>query len=95
MRDLADRVPADVRAELAAAVETLEVYGPRVVQALGRLERATTAAWIWTMVPASLDPAELAGGTDDEWERLEDVTGIRRGFDIADTITNALDTANI
>jgi hypothetical protein len=95
VRELADRIPPDVRVALYAAVDTLEVYGPRVAAALAQLETATTAAWIASMIPASLDPAELEDGTDAEWERLEDVTGIRRGWDIAATITNALDVANV
>jgi hypothetical protein len=83
MRNLAARIPPDVRADLAAAADTLERYGPAVIQALETLERATTKAWLASMVPASLDPAELPDGTDEEWSRLEDVTGIRRGYAIA------------
>ena len=89
MRDLATRVPADVRAELRVAVAILEEHGPKVAAALETLGRLTTEAWWASMVPASLDPAEDAETTDEEWERLEYATGIRRGWELADVLARA------
>ena len=91
MRNLADRVPADVRAELAAAVHVLERYGPAVCGALHMLQRATTDACWAAEVPASLDPAETAEPTDEEMNALEVALGIDRGwaaaFHVAEVIT--------
>jgi hypothetical protein len=94
VRDLATRIPWEVRLELLAAAQVLATHGPAVAEALETLQRATNAAWFASMVPASLDPAEVADATDAEWDRLEDVTGIARGwaeaFRIATAITGTL-----
>jgi hypothetical protein len=89
VRDLATRIPADLRAELAAAAAVLAAAGPAVVAALETLGRATTEADWAAQVPASLDPAELAGVTDDEWADVEETTGIANGWRWADRIRNA------
>jgi hypothetical protein len=65
-RDLTDLVPADVRTELAAVVAALELHGPAVIRALGRLNRATTAAW---NAVTPVDP------TEDEWRHVERAVG--------------------
>jgi len=41
-RDVTYLVPADVLAEVNAAVTVLETYGPAVTEALRQLDRATT-----------------------------------------------------
>jgi hypothetical protein len=89
MRDLATRIPPDTRAELAAAAAVLSAAGPSVVAALQVLGQATSDASLAADVPASLDPAELADVTDDEWSALEAATGIAEGWRWADRIRNA------
>jgi hypothetical protein len=89
MRNLADRIPWEVRADLAAATAVLVAHGPAVVAALALLDEATTAAWWASMVPASLDPAETAEQTDDEWAALERATGIDRGWSMVNALANA------
>ena len=91
MRDLTERVPAEVRDKLNAAATVLERYGPAVCGALHMLQTATTdACYAAEMRVASLDPAELAEPTDEEMAALEDVLGIDRGwaaaFHVADTV---------
>ena len=43
-RDVTYLVPADVLAEVNAAVTVLDTYGPAVTEALRQLDRATTVA---------------------------------------------------
>jgi hypothetical protein len=92
MRNLADRVPAEVRADLAAAVTVLECYGPPVVGALHMLrQRTTDACYAVEMRVASLDPAELAEPTQEEYERMEEALGIDRGWRAAFRVTEVID----
>jgi hypothetical protein len=96
MRDLAARVPAEVRAELASAVTVLERYGPAVCGALATLQRATTDAnYAVEMRPASLDPAELADPTDAEMDALEAALGIGRGWAAAFRVADVVHDGNI
>jgi hypothetical protein len=81
-RDLTDRVPADVRVELAAAVAALEMHGPAVTKALRRLDRATTAAW------NAVNPVDP---TEDEWRLVERAVGIDRGWNAAYQLVSTLD----
>jgi hypothetical protein len=81
-RDLADLVPAEVRVELAAVVAALELHGPAVTRALGRLDRATTAAW---NAVRPVDP------TQDEWRLVERAVGIDRGWNAAYQLVSTLD----
>lgn len=92
MRDLTARVPWQTLVELAEATQVLEEHGPKVAGALELLDRATLDAnWAATMRVASLDPAEVAEPTDDEWSRLEAVTGIRRGWDVASRLAKIVE----
>jgi hypothetical protein len=96
MRDLATRVPAEVRAELAAAVTVLERYGPAVCGALHALQRATHDANLAAeMRVASLDPAELADPTDEEMDHLETTLGIGRGWAAAFRVADVVHDANV
>jgi hypothetical protein len=91
MRDLAARVPADVRAELDAAVTVLERYGPAICGALHMLQRATFDANLAVeMRVASLDPSELADPTDAEQEALEAALAISRGWVAAFRVADAV-----
>jgi hypothetical protein len=81
-RDLADLVPADVRTELAAVVAALELHGPAVIKALGRLNRATTAAW------NAVNPVDP---TEDEWRHVERAVGIDRGWNAAYQLVSTLE----
>jgi hypothetical protein len=95
VRDLATRIPPDTRAELAAAAAVLTAAGPQVVAALEVLAKATTDAWFASLVPASLDPAEDADSTDEEWDALERVTGIAEGWRWALAIVEAADGVGV
>jgi len=88
-RDLAARVPAEVRAELAATVAALEEHGPPAVAAMQQLGALTRAVWLAVEVPASLAPEELGGADDDEWAAVETATGIARGWELADELVDA------
>jgi integrase len=95
---LAAMVPVDVRDQLAAAVATLERYGPEVARAVATLGKATHQAWLATM-GVSTD-AEFLGlhpddprldHTDVEWDDLEDQLGIRKGWDLAYALRDVID----
>jgi hypothetical protein len=91
MRKLVDRVPAEVREQLEAAVMVLEQYGPLVANALDILQQATFDANLAAeMRVGSLAPAELAEPTDAEMDALEAALGIDRGwaaaFRVADVV---------
>jgi hypothetical protein len=81
-RDLADLVPADVRAEVNTAVAVLQIQGPAITEALQRLDRATTMAW---------KAVNMLGVTDDEWEVVKREVGIDRGWDAAYQLLSAFD----
>ena len=81
-RDLADLVPADVRAEVNTAVAELETHGPAVIEALWQLDRATTAAW---------KTVNMAEGTEEEWRLVERAVGIERGWHAAERLVSTLD----
>ena len=73
-RELTHLVPADVRAEVNTAVAVLGIQGPAVIEALRRLDRATTMAW---------KAISTLGVTDDEWALVKREVGIDRGWDAA------------
>ena len=88
-RDLAARVPPEVRAELAATVAELERHAPPAIAALRDLARLTRDAWLAVEMPASLAPEELGEVDDDEWAAVETATGIARGWELADELIDA------
>ena len=81
-RDVTYLVPADVLAEVNAAVTVLETYGPAVTEALRQLDRATTVAW---------KAVSLAEVTDEEWQLVKRAIGIDRGWDAAYRLVSTLD----
>jgi hypothetical protein len=81
-RDLTHLVPANVQADLAAAVAALEQHGPVVTQALRQLDQATTAVW------NAVRPVEP---TDNEWRLVQRATGIHRGWEAAYRLVSTLD----
>ncbi len=95
---LAALVPVDVRDQLAAAVATLERYGPEVARAAETLPKMTTKAWLATL--GLSEPSQLASlhagdprldHTDQEWDDLERQLGIRKGWDLAYALRDAID----
>lgn len=98
MRDLAALVPVDVADQLAAAVAVLERHGPEVARAVEMLGKATHQAWLATMGVErdedflALDPRDpRLDHTDAEWDELEDQLGIRKGWDLAYALRDAVD----
>jgi hypothetical protein len=81
-RDVTYLVPADVLAEVTAAVTVLETYGPAVTEALRQLDRATTVAW---------KAVNLVEVTDEEWQLVKRAIGIDRGWDAAYRLVSTLD----
>jgi len=81
-RDVTYLVPADVLAEVNAAVTVLETYGPAVTEALRQLDRATTVAW---------KAVSLAEVTDEEWQLVKRAIGIDRGWDAAYRLVSTLE----
>jgi hypothetical protein len=81
-RDVTYLVPADVLAEVNAAVTVLETYGPAVTEALRQLDRATTVAW---------KAVSLVEVTDDEWQLVKRAIGIDRGWEAAYRLVSSLD----
>jgi len=81
-RDVTYLVPADVLAEVNAAVTVLETYGPAVTEALRQLDRATTVAW---------KAVSLAEVTDQEWQLVKRTIGIDRGWEAAYRLVSSLD----
>ena len=81
-RDVTYLVPADVLAEVNAAVTVLETYGPAVTEALRQLDRATTVAW---------KAVSLAEVTDEEWQLVKRAIGIDRGWDAVYRLVSSLD----
>jgi len=81
-RDVTYLVPADVLAEVTAAVTALETYGPVVTEALRQLDRSTTVAW---------KAVNLVEVTDEEWQLVKRAIGIDRGWDAAYRLVSTLD----
>ena len=81
-RDVTYLVPADVLAEVNAAVTVLETYGPAVTEALRQLDRATTVAW---------KAVSLVEVTDVEWQLVKRAIGIDRGWEAAYRLVSSLD----
>ena len=81
-RDVTYLVPADVLAEVNAAVTVLDTYGPAVTEALRQLDRATTVAW---------KAVSLVEVTDEEWQLVKRAIGIDRGWDAAYRLVSSLD----
>jgi hypothetical protein len=81
-RDVTYLVPADVLAEVNAAVTVLETYGPAVTEALRQLDRATTVAW---------KAVSLVEVTDEEWQLVKRAIGIDRGWEAAYRLVSSLD----
>ena len=81
-RDVTYLVPADVLAEVNAAVTVLETYGPAVTEALRQLDRATTVAW---------KAVSLVEVTDEEWQLVKRAIGIERGWEAAYRLVSSLD----
>jgi hypothetical protein len=88
-------VPVHVRDQLDQAVADLERHGPTVARALLALGQTTHAAWLATLGVrcdaelVGIDWDTLPDHSDAEWERLEAVTGIARGWKLADQVRNA------
>ena len=80
-RDVTYLVPADVLAEVNAAVTVLETYGPAVTEALRQLDRATTVAW---------KAVSLVEVTDEEWQLVKRAIGIDRGWEAAYRLVSSL-----
>jgi hypothetical protein len=81
-RDGTYLVPADVLAEVNAAVTVLDTYGSAVTEALRQLDRATTVAW---------KAVSLVEVTDEEWQLVKRAIGIDRGWDAAYRLVSSLD----
>jgi hypothetical protein len=81
-RDVTYLVPADVLAEVNAAVTVLDTYGPAVTEALRQLDRATTVAW---------KAVNLVEVTDEEWQLVKRAIGIDRGWEAAYRLVSTLD----
>ena len=81
-RDVTYLVPADVLAEVNAAVTVLDTYGPAVTEALRQLDRATTVAW---------KAVSLVEVTDEEWQLVKRAIGIDRGWEAAYRLVSSLD----
>jgi hypothetical protein len=81
-RDVTYLVPADVLAEVNAAVTVLDTYGPAVTEALRQLDRATTVAW---------KAVSLVEVTDEEWQLVKRAIGIDRGWEAAYRLVSTLD----
>ena len=81
-RDLTDLVPVDVRGEVNNALAVLETHGPVVIEALRQLDRAATAGW---------RAVRMAKATEEEWQLVERMLGIDRGWGAADQLFSALD----
>jgi hypothetical protein len=86
MRDLTSRIPADVRAELDRVAGVLEP----AVQAMRDLARLTTTVELGLAVPASLDPAELAPVTEDEFRHATLAVGLDRAMDALGALERAI-----
>jgi hypothetical protein len=81
-RELTDLVPVEVLTEINTAIAVLEIQGPAIIEALRRLDRATTMAWKAT---------EMHGVTDEEWELVEREIGIERALEAAYQLFSVLD----
>jgi hypothetical protein len=81
-RDVTYLVPADVLAEVNAAVTVLDTYGPAVTEALRQLDRATTVTW---------KAVSLVEVTDEEWQLVNRAIGIDRGWDAVYRLVSSLD----
>jgi hypothetical protein len=91
MRDVLDRLPPELRAELADEVAILEKLGPMLVDSLRLFKQLTTCAcWAAENLVDDLSPEELDPLTDAEWEHLEAATGIGRGMELAALLGEAL-----
>jgi hypothetical protein len=85
MRDLTGRIPPEMRAELQRVAGVLEP----VAAAMRDLDRLRTAFELAIDVPASLDPAELATSTREEFEHASRVAGLDRAMELAWAIQDA------
>ena len=81
-RDVTYLVPADVLAEVNAAVTVLDTYGPAVTEALRQPDRAATVAW---------KAVSLVEVTDEEWQLVKRAIGIDRGWEAAYRLVSSLD----
>ena len=79
---LTDLVPVEVLTEVNTAIAVLEIQGPAIIEALRRLDRATTMAW---------KAVNMLGMTDDEWELVKREIGIERGWDAAYQLVSTFD----
>ncbi len=86
MRDLSTRVPADVQAELDRVAGVLEP----AVQAMRDLDRLRTAFELAIDVPSSLDPAELAPSTEEEFLHATKAAGLDRALELVYAIENTI-----
>jgi hypothetical protein len=82
LRDLADLVPADVRAEVNTVIAVLETHGPATIDALWQFDRVTTAAW---------KAVNMVEATEDEWRLVERAVGIERAWDPVYRLVSTLD----
>jgi hypothetical protein len=85
-RDLSTRVSIEVRAELERVALVLEP----AVQAMRDLDQLTTTVELALAVPASLDPAELAPVTEDEFQHATRVAGLDRCMELLGAIERAI-----
>jgi hypothetical protein len=79
MRDLTSRIPVELRAELVRVALVLEP----TATAMRELDRLRTAVELAIDVPASLDPAELAPSTEEEFLHATRATGLDRALELA------------
>jgi hypothetical protein len=86
MRDLTSRIPADVQVELGRVALVLEP----AVQAMRDLDRLTAAFELAIDVPGSLDPAELAPVTEEEFLHASRVAGLDRATELLGDLERAM-----
>jgi hypothetical protein len=79
MRDLTSRIPVDVQVEFERVAGVLEP----AVQAMRDLDRLRTSVELALDVPASLDPAEDAPITEEEFQHATRVAGLDRAMELA------------
>ena len=78
-RDLADRSPAEVQAEVACVLDELERFAPQAVKLFNNAERVEKAI---NLVGADL--------TDDQFDELMEQTGIGRMAELMTLIEDAV-----
>ena len=79
---LTDLVPVEVLTEVNTAIAALEIQGPAIIEALQKLDRATTMAW---------KALSMLGVTDEEWELVKREVGIERAWDAAYQLVSTFD----